>query len=276
MNTDVSSLVAITIMEWRKATSLRILSVLGLVSVGVSAVLALFYTWVVLQVHLETPASAVEATAVTTSKAAVTALVAGVVGVLVVASDRRGGGLAVSATIEPRRARIVAAKAVVAAVIGATVGCLGLATNALVAALRLTPHDLFLTDVSSWALLVAGAVAVHVGWAALGVAVGLAIRAMPAAVLAIVGGPWLVERVIGVARASSAPEDVMGVLDRINPFAAADGLQNPLVIVEPVVEVVGSGTSVGILGSAAVFAAFVALALWLAGRTFVRADLFGE
>ena len=34
MNTDVSSLVAITIMEWRKATSLRILSVLGPPALG--------------------------------------------------------------------------------------------------------------------------------------------------------------------------------------------------------------------------------------------------
>ena len=276
MNTTVPALVATTVMEWRKLTSLRLIAGLCLGSVVLSAVLAVFYSWVVIQVDLDLAVSAVEATVMTTSKATVTALVAGVVGVLCVTSDRRGGGLAVAAAIEPNRARIVVAKGVVAATVGVMVGFLGLATNALVAALRLHPHELFLTDVSSWTVVVLGNAAVHIGWAALGVAVGLAVRATPAAVMTIVVGPWLIERALGLARASGAHEGVMDALWRVNPFAAADGLRNPLVVVDPVVDLVGPGPGAGLLVSALTFAVFVAGALVLAGRSFLRTDLVSE
>jgi len=272
----VAALVATTVMEWRKLTSLRLVAVLCLGSVAVSAVLAVFYSWVVIQVDLDSAVSAVEATVMTTSKATVTALVAGVVGVLCVASDRRGGGLAVAAAIEPNRARIVVAKGVVTAAVGVMVGCVGLATNALVAALRLHSHDLLLTDVSSWTMIVVGNVVVHVGWAALGVAVGLAVRATPAAVLTILVGPWFIERTLGLLRASGAHEGVMDALWRVNPFAAAAGLRNPLVVVDPVVDLVGPGPGGGLVVSAFTFTVFVAGSLVLAGKSFIRTDLVSE
>lgn len=258
--------------EWRRTSTVRVTGWVLLLGLVGSALLGAFYAWVVLQMSADTPVSPVEATLVTTTKASVTTVVAGLLGVLGVTGDRRCGGLAMAVVLEPRRSRVLVAKAVVSGALAAALGVVGLAANALVAVGVLGTSGL-VGDPWSWAGLVAGAVAVHAGWAVVGVAVGTLVRAAPVAVLVVVAGPWVVQRTLSVLALAGPGGDLVDRLVALSPVAASARLQSPLGVTSPVVLAGPDGGQQPLLLAALSFCVFVALALGVAGRAFAASDL---
>ncbi len=261
-----------TTMEWRKLVSLRMVAVIGATAVCVSAAMAAFYVWLIAQVGQPAVVTATETTMLTT-RPGVTTTASAVLGVLCVASDRRGGGLALAAVVEPVRARLAMAKALAAAGAGVSLGLVGIGVNAMVVLSTLGRPGL-VDDARSWVAIVFGSVAVHIGWAALGVAVGLLVPPSPGAILVVGVGPWLVERVVSVLTVSVPGGWLERALTGADPFAAAARLASPLTVDHPVV--IGATTSVHRWAPGpdlVIFAVFVTAVLLIAIGSFTRSDL---
>jgi ABC-2 type transport system permease protein len=125
-------------------------------------------------------------------------LFAALLGVLAVAGEVRHGTIRPTFLATPQRGRVIAAKAVVAAVTGASAGVLATAAaggaGSLFLALRgLTIH----VDPTDYARLVAGGAAAAALWAVLGLGVGAAVRSQVPAVVGLMVWVLFVENILG-------------------------------------------------------------------------------
>jgi hypothetical protein len=259
-------------MEVRKLTSLRLTRALGLAALAASVLITLGYAWLVGQIAPESPVSAEEATMATVGRPGPVAVAVALLGVLAVTADRRGAGLAVTATIEPLRAVGVLAKAAAAALCGCVLAVVGLALDTAAALAMLGPEGL-VTGAGDWARVVLGALAVALAWAAIGVAVGFLVPAAAPAALLVVLGPWLAGRAVALLATTGVPGPVVDLVVAVDPFRAAADLRGPLQVADPVILGAVEHAPASAAAAAAVLAVFVVALLASAAARHSRTDL---
>lgn len=200
-----------------------------------------------------------EVLAATLAQSPVTGICVGAIGVLSLGQEYRHATLHTTLLVQPRRRTAFAAKAVVVAIVAGVVAVVS-GTGSVLAVARVTS-----ADVAFGVLVAIGAVhlVTIVGWALVGLAaVALTGRQAFGLGLLLVW-PLLVEPSLRAALLSSgaAPDALAGLL----PFSAPVSAMSSVAMAEGLLlEPVGTPWSV----SVAVFAGFVALALWCGFRAF--------
>ncbi len=258
------------VMELRKLASLRLTLHLGLAALLASLAMTAGYAWLVGQLAPGSPISPQEATLATVGRPGPVAIAVALLGVLSVTADRRGAGLAVAATIEPRRAVAVLAKTAAAALTGCVLTALGLAVDTFAARGMLGPEGL-VSEPVDWLRIVTGALAVALAWAAIGVAVGFLVPAAAPAVLLVVVGPWLIGRAVALLTTTGVPMPVVDLVVAVDPFRAAAALRGPLQVDHPVV--LGTVDHASLPVAVCVLAAFVIALVAAATARHSRTDL---
>jgi ABC-2 type transport system permease protein len=125
-------------------------------------------------------------------------LFAAVLGVLAVAGEIRHGTIRPTLLATPQRGRVLAAKAVVAAMTGAAIGMLATAAAAGAGTLLLALRGISIeVDVSDYALLIVGGAAAAALWAVLGLGIGAAVRSQVPAVVGLMVWVLFVENILG-------------------------------------------------------------------------------
>lgn len=182
--------------EWIKLRSVRLTVVLVLIGFAFPLV-------VVVLTSLLADAdgwSASDIATLVTGTSVVTGLMLGVVGAAGVTSEYGFGTIRVTFAATPRRSRVVVGKAVVTVVLAAAVQLLVVATSFPVGALvfesRGAPVD-FADQLGEVMPALVGVVVFAAILSLLGLAVGLVVRATPAAVALLVLWPLIIENIIG-------------------------------------------------------------------------------
>lgn len=146
-----------------------------------------------------------------------------IIGSLLMTSEYRHGTLTPSLLAEPRRSRVLAAKTVVAALLGVVYGVVAVAATvaagAPVLAARGSGAQLGEPDVQR---LLAVAVLVMVLWTVVGLGIGGLLTNQVAAIVAVIAFTRLIEP---IARLALAPFEATAAVAQFLPGAAADGLQ---------------------------------------------------
>lgn len=223
---DLGQLPAVLLSEWIKITTVRTNKVL-LVVAGVIGLLTSWATAVFLKDEV------LNGTQVATGATALTAVLAAIAGTLLFSAEAQHGTLAGALTAQPARWPVVAGKAVVATILGLTLGVVGLLTGfagALAGGLEVGDTSGLPSKVL-WALLYT------CGSAVLGLGVGMVVRHSAGAVSGLLVW-WLVVEGLIVQFAPGevvrfVPFDTgwrsLGIESHLDPPAVvAAGLSNPL------------------------------------------------
>ncbi len=220
------SLVRALASEFRKVFSTRIWWVLALVLFGYvgfnTAAIAFAFTLDVEGSGMP-PFSDEVLTAVVYSLATSTGYVFPVIfGALMVTAEVRYRILATSFLATPHRALVLAAKGVVALVVGALFGVIGAAASVGIGApvLELAGTSSLIGDSDTWALIGRMVLAMAL-WGVVGVAIGVLVPSQIGSVVGIIAFTLLIEPILRTAAAFVEGLDVVG---RFLPGAAGDAL----------------------------------------------------
>lgn len=231
----------------------------GVLAVGGAA------TWVEARDLGEVPVHAGDAAQVVTAGAAgpatpLAVLVVLLAAVLSCAREQRPTALPTLLLTLPRRSRLLAAKVVVSAALGAVVAVLGLAVNGVVAASVFGPEFRALVwDQAPAPRVLLGYVVFLAVAAALGVAVGVLARGAAIAAGLLAALPLVIEPMIGRAVGLALPERFQDWPAYL-PFNAAARMLST------------GGTGLSAREGALVFGGWTAVALLLAAIVFARRD----
>ncbi|MDG4832683.1 hypothetical protein O7627_25730 [Solwaraspora sp. WMMD1047] len=259
--------------EWRRLRTLRSTWWLFGVSLVVTALLGLAFAALVLDLRAD-PGQAVsssETFILVLTRSVLTPVAAGLIGVFAIGHDLRYGTVTTTLLVTPRRSVALAAKALVVAGATAAMAVANLAVAWTVALAVLSGR--IPMDLSPFHLVraQAGFVLLVVGWALIGLALGLLLPSQPAAILALVVTPFIIEPIFRLFLGSSSFGPVREAAQFL-PFAAGDAMLSGADASASAVlgeSMSGAGPLVG----GATFLLFVAILSWGGVASFRQRDV---
>ncbi len=258
--------------EWLRLFSLRSTWWLLALGVVVSAVGTAAYSGVVWMLSEDgTVVTDVERLMATVTKPSTAPVIGGILGVLSVAGDRHHRLLGTALLREPRRARVLVAKALTTSSTAVVLGLVTVAVNAALSRLLIGAGPGRPVGLAEIALAAGGLTLACVGWCTVGLAIGVLVRSQLAAVALLLVLPFGVERSFSAMSVVTDTTWLSWVSDHL-PFRSADILQAPLTIPSPIM----MGHRSDFTTALGVFTFFCLVASVAALIVFRKADIHPE